>query len=49
MLRVKEVVPADKLPTTHWADDGMKRRLKVYREQNPEGNDLAAFFRKAIG
>jgi len=27
----------------------MTRRLKLYREQNPEGSNLADFFTKVIG
>jgi adenylate kinase len=45
--RVKEKVPEEELANSHWNDEGMNRRLKVYRDTNEiDGeNSVADFFK----
>lgn len=47
--RVKDL-PADRTLNTHWTEQHMDRRLKIYREQNvhESGTSVQDFFAKAI-
>ena len=46
--RVKEL-PPEKTLDTHYNDQGMDRRLKLYREQNQNEHSVQDFFAKFIG
>eukprot|EP00347_Sterkiella_histriomuscorum_P003365 403364574 len=50
--RIKETLPADKIQDTHYTDQHMDRRLKIYREQNSDVNpnqlSVQGFFKKVL-
>ncbi|CDW80676.1 dpy-30 motif family protein [Stylonychia lemnae] len=48
--RIKQIIPADQLNSTHYNDQGMDRRLKLYRDSTNEatGNTLISFFSKLL-